>query len=126
MTELEWGELAIKAAIALGGGASGALIGIWKWGRSSATAEQSVKDDYDGKIREVRKEMASHVQKAEDASDLLVAQFKESFDGIRRQHDELKLDIEKRFMLKDDFRDFREEYREDIRDLKALIAAKKQ
>ncbi|MGY4222700.1 hypothetical protein ACVMIH_000061 [Bradyrhizobium sp. USDA 4503] len=130
MAGAEWGELAIKAIIALASGAGGVFIGIWKWGRSSAKAEQAVKDDYTGKItalrEEVRKDMTSHAQKVEDGNDLLVAQFKESFDGIRRQHDDLKLDVEKRFMLKDDFRDFREEYREDIRDLKALIASKKQ
>lgn len=66
--------------------------------------------------------MATHAQKADDGNDLLVAQFKESFEGIRRQHDDHKLDVERRFMLKDDFKDFRDEYREDMRDIKTAIA----
>lgn len=126
MAEIEWGKIAAEAGISLLSGLSGLVFGAWKWGRSSARAEQAVKDDYNAKINAVdekaRADMAAYAQKTDAGNDLLVSQFKESFEGIRRQHDEHKLDIEKRFMLKDDFRDFREEYREDMRDLKASIA----
>ena len=128
--ETEWLRIAFEAGASMVSGLAGLLVGAWKWGRGSAQAEQALKDDYNGKITklrdEVRATMTSHAQKADEGNDLLVSQFKESFDGIRRQHDEHRIDVEKRFMLKDDFREFREEYREDIRDLKALIAARKQ
>jgi hypothetical protein len=109
----EWVEIAIRSGIALAGGVAGAFLGVWKWGHSSATAKQAIKNQITASREEVRKEMAAHVQKIEDGHDELISHFEESFNGIRRQHDEHKLDVEKRFMLKDDFRDFREEYRQD-------------
>lgn len=129
MAEIEWGKIAIETAISMVSGFGGFVVGIWKWGRDSAKAEQAVKDDYEAKItglrEEVRKDMASHVHKSDARNDLLVEQFKESFEGIRRQIDDHRLHTETRFLPKDDFRDFREEYREDMRELKAL-ASKRQ
>jgi len=118
----EWIEIAIKAGVALSGGIGGLFLGVWKWGRFSAKAEQTVENQITALREEVRREMAVHVHKIENSHDDLVSHFEESFNGMRRQHDDHKLDVEKRFMLKDDFRDFREEYREDMRDLKASIA----
>lgn len=127
MADIEWGKVAVEAGASLVSGIFGAAVWIWRRGRGSAKSEQSVKDDYDGKIHalreEVRTDMASYAKTSDAGGDLLVSQFKESFEGLRRQHDEHKLDVEKRFMLKDDFRDFRDEYREDMRDLKASIAS---
>lgn len=127
MAEGEWlWKLASLVAPVLTG-IAGIAGGLYGAGRRSVQREQKTKDDYDGKIAtlrdEVRGTMTSHAQKVDEGNDLLVSQFKESFDGIRRQHDEHRIDVEKRFMLKDDFKEFREEYREDIRDLKALITA---
>lgn len=122
-----WQHLGLQAGVPFLSAMGGWLLGIWRWGRASAKQEQAVKDDYDDKIsalrEEVRKSMAAQVQGAEDRQENLVNQFKEAFDGLRRQHDDHKLDVEKRFMLKDDFQNFREEYREDMRDLKASVAA---
>lgn len=124
--ETDWFHIAVNGAIALGSGLVTALGIAFRSGRQGARAEQSVKDDYDAKFTALREkvssEMAAHAEKADAGNDLLVSQFKESFEGIRRQHDDHKLDVERRFLLKDDFRDFREEYREDMRDLKASIA----
>lgn len=125
--EWDWHQLAFQSGTSLLSGIGGLLFGVWKWGRKSAKDERSVKDDYETQIRalgkEMRTDMAAYAQKTDAGNDLLVSQFKESFEGIRRQHDEHKLDVEKRFLPKDDFKDFREEYREDIRDIKASIAS---
>jgi hypothetical protein len=118
----EWIEIVLKAGIALTGGIGGLFIGVWKWGRSSAKKEQTLKNQITALREEVRNEMATHVRKIEDGHDDLVNHFEESFNGIRRQFDEHKYYTEKDFMKKEDFRDFREEYREDMRDLKASIA----
>lgn len=122
----DWTDIAVKGGISLISGFCGLLLGVWKWGRSSATAEQAVKDDYDAKIAMLREEMrtamTSHAQRTDDGKELLVTQFKESFEGLRRQMDEHRFYTEKDFMKKEDFRDFREEYRDDMRDLKASIA----
>ena len=122
MMGAEWADTAIKAVIALAGGIGGLFLGVWKWGKSSGMAEQAVKNQITALREEVRKEMATHVQQIQDGHDDLVNHFEESFNGMRRQHDDHKLDVEKRFMLKDDFKDFRDEYRQDMRDLKATIA----
>lgn len=126
MAEWDWHQLALHGGTSLVSSIGGLLFGVWKWGRKSAREEHAVKDDYTTKINalreEVRTDMAAHALKIDSGNDLLVSQFKESFEGLRRQHDDHKLDVEKRFLLKDDFRDFREEYREDMRDLKASIA----
>lgn len=47
--------------------------------------------------------------------------FDETLKGLRQKINDVELDAERRFLLKNDFNDFREEYREDIRDLKALV-----
>lgn len=126
MVETEWGKLAIDAGTSLVSGLVGLIIGAWKWGRNSVQAEQAVKDDYNSKIRalreEVRTSMSTQAQKSSDANDLLVSQFKESFEGMRRQIDEHRFYTERDFVKKEDFKDFREEYRDDMRDLKAAIA----
>jgi hypothetical protein len=130
----EWIDVGIKAGISLVSGLGGLLIGVWKWGRSSAQKEQAFKDDLRTEIaalrEEVRKDMTSHSQKVDGGNDLLVSQFKESFEGLRRQHDVFVLDVERRFLPKDDFRDFLQEYREDQRrtddKLDRLLGAKSQ
>jgi hypothetical protein len=130
----EWIDVGIKAGISLVSGLGGLLIGVWKWGRSSAQKEQAFKDELRIEVaalrEEVRDDMTSHAQKVDDGNDLLVSQFKESFEGLRRQHDLLALDVEKRFLPKDDFRDWLKEYREDQRrtddKLDRLLGAKPQ
>ena len=125
--ETDWVRLGIEAGVSLLSGIGGLVVGAWKWGRNSVRAEQAVKDDYNSKIRALREEMrtamATQAQKSADGSDLLVSQFKESFEGMRRQIDEHRFYTERDFVKKEDFKDFREEYRDDMRDLKAAIAS---
>lgn len=47
--------------------------------------------------------------------------FDETLRGLRQKINDVELTAEKRFLQKSDFEDFRKEYREDVRDLKALI-----
>lgn len=119
MADLEWQHVALQGGLSLLSGAGGMFFGIWKWGRRSAKQEQAVKDDYNAKIDELReqsrKSMADYVKVADDKNDLLVDQFKETFDGIRRQIDDHKLETERFFFRKEDFNSFREEYRQDMR-----------
>lgn len=49
--------------------------------------------------------------------------FGETLKGLRQKINDVELDTERRFVAKDDFNDFREEYREDMRDLKKKIDA---
>jgi len=106
------------------------IVGVWKAGRASVKREQAVKDDYTMRIIAMEKDMRaalSHHEKAsEDRLDLLVGQFQESFSGLRRQIDGAALHTEQKFMRKEDFKDFREEYRDDMREIKAKIDAIKK
>lgn len=124
--ETDWIRIAVDAAIGLGSGAASLLASAVHYGRRGAKREQKVKDDYDLKIGGLRDEVRSDMTRIEkstnESRETLVGQFKESFDGIRRQFDEHRFSTEKDFMRKEDFRDFREEYREDMRELKATIA----
>jgi hypothetical protein len=125
MADFDWTRIAAEAGIAAFSAVGGAVLTAWKWGRGSAKEEQSIKDDYDAKItglrEEVRKDMASLEKTTIQSRDMLVDQFKESFEGIRRQFDEHKFYTEKDFVRKDDFKEFREEHREDLRDIKKSL-----
>lgn len=120
-----WFEVAISVGASLVSGAVGMIAGVWRAGRASAKREQAVKDDYDAKIKTLGEEMsnalARHEKASEDRLDLLVDQFQESFNGLRRQIDGDRLHTEREFMRKEDFRSFREEYREDMREIKSKI-----
>lgn len=118
--------MALTAAFGLVSGVASAIGTAWHFGRRSAKKEadareegRAIKDDYDGKVaklrEEVRKEMAAHAEKVEAGNNLLVTQFTETLNGLRRQQDEMRVYIEKRFLPKDDFRDWLKEYREDQR-----------
>lgn len=117
MADTDW----LRIGLQLGGYAVsslvGAGVGIWKWGRSSAGAEQAIKDDYKGRIDtlrdEVRAQMAQYEKNASARNDLFVEQFREAFDGIRRQIDNNLLDAERRFLSKPEFDRFYTEYRKD-------------
>lgn len=126
MSESEWARAALEAGGSLASGTLGILVGVWRAGRNSAQNEQAVKDDYVGKIAALESGMrailAAQERTSEERLDLLVEQFKESFQGMRRQIDDDRLHTEREFLRKEDFKDFREEYREDMRDLKKGIA----
>jgi hypothetical protein len=119
MAEADWTKIAIEAGISLASGLGGLALGIWRWGRDSEKSKQAVKDDYDAKIATLREEtraaMARNTENADARNSLLVEQFKETLEGLRRQMDENKLHTEKDFLRKEDFREFLKEYRENTR-----------
>jgi hypothetical protein len=121
----DWVKLGVSVGASLISGAAGMIAGVWRAGRDSSKREQSVKDDYDAKIKalgdEMRKALADHERASESRLDLLVGQFQESFTGLRRQVDSARLEVEREFLRKEDFRDFRDEYRKDIREIKDKI-----
>lgn len=114
MVDTEWVRLALGAATSLLSGFVGLLLGVWRWGRKSAMQEQKLKGELMAR--------ADAIEKASDHRiDGLVDQFKETFVGLRRQIDDDRLRNEQTFLRKEDFRDFREEYRQDMRDIKESI-----
>lgn len=86
-------------------GFAGAIGGIYGAGRKSSEREQAIKD-------ELRDEMAALRKDFDASKDDLSDQFRESFQGIRQKINDVELDAQKRFVDKTDFREFRNEYRE--------------
>lgn len=130
MADADWVRIAVDGAIGLASGLAGMIMGAFRFGRQSVEKERNVKDDYSSQIRllrdEVRRDMASLEKLGDESRDLLVDQFKETLEGLRRQFDDHKFYTEKDFMKKDDFKDFMKEYREDMRELKKTIGDMKQ
>ncbi len=125
MAETDWVRVGFEVGASLTSGLVGLVIGAWKWGRHSAKAEEKLKSEVAQKISELREQTRASMEKHEDHSsartDLLVEQFKESFDGIRRQIDDHKLATEREFVRKDEMRVLRDEIREDMREIKSMI-----
>jgi hypothetical protein len=121
MAEIDWPRLAVEAVSAAASGFAGLLVGVWRWGRSSALFEQQLLECF-AKVEEMRAALKKVETENDERLDLLVEQFREAFSGIRRQVDDNRLSTEKDFLRKDDFKDFREEYRADIRELKRCIS----
>jgi hypothetical protein len=121
----DWPRLALEGLGSLFSGVAGLVVGAWRWGRHSVLHEQRLREDYTSKIEELREDfrmaLAATASTNHEQVDAIVDQFKETLMGIRRQIDEDRLTNEKRFLSKDDFRDFREEYREDMRGLKETM-----
>jgi hypothetical protein len=121
----DWIKIGAQAAFSLISGAAGLLVGIWHAGKKSGKAEakteaglsEALKKYVDDELRNMREQMDA----AMDSRGLLVGQFQESFNGLRRQMDQSMLHTEQHFLRKDDFNAFREEYREDMREVKHMI-----
>ncbi len=120
--DLDWPRLAFEAAGSAMSALVGLLVGIWRWGRQSALREMRVKNDLNARIDAMKTLIAATEKTHDDRLDGLVDQFKESFAGLRRQIDDDRLHMEQNFVRKDDFREFREEFKADMRDIKRSIA----
>lgn len=125
MADWDWQHLGIQAVLSLISGAGGWGLAIWRGGYNQRAKEQAVKDDYTKRINDLREEvrtaMTAFAKDADNRNEALVEQFAETLNGLRRKIDDNELHTERHFLRKDEFKDFREEYREDMRDLKALI-----
>lgn len=123
--DTDWVRIAVEGAGWAASSLVGLVVGAWRGGRRSANHDQRVKDDYDGKIGKLREDtraaMEKYTENADARNTLLIEQFKESFEGIRRQFDEHRLGTERDFVRKDEFRVLREEIREDMREIKTMI-----
>lgn len=114
----------IIAVIAASVAAVGGLIGgVWRVSR----IEQGIRDDFKKDIADVENEARDRVIAAEArcAADIKAAGgiFDETLKGLRQKINDVELEMVRGFVSKPDFDEFRKEYREDMRDLKASIAS---
>lgn len=112
---LEWGHAFAAIVGALFGAISSIFTGGWRLGR----IEPRLKLHFEQAISESEKRIEEKVDQARDA-------FDETLKGLRQKINDVELNSEKRFLPKEEFNDFRQEYREDMRDLKALISQGKK
>jgi hypothetical protein len=101
----EWVYRIANYAVPAFTGVLGVVGGIYGAGRRSAEREQAIKDELRGDMKSLKEELM-------DSSSALIEQFRESFAGIRQKINDVELDAQKNFVSKDDFKEFREEYRE--------------
>lgn len=109
---LEWAHLIIGLLGVIGGAAGGIFAGGWRLGR----IESRLKLSFQNSISDCEKRFEEKVDQA-------TAAFDETLKGLRQKINDVELDAVKNFVAKRDFGEFREEYREDMRDLKASIAS---
>jgi hypothetical protein len=104
MMNLEWAHVIIGAVSAIAGGAAGLIAGVWRVAR----IEGSLKLQF-------RKDLEMSERRIETKVDEARGSFDETLKGLRQKINDVELDTERRFLPKESFDDFREEYRGDIR-----------
>lgn len=105
----------VQAISALLGAFIGLVGGIFSVGRHLGRMESRLKLDLVKSLGETEKRIEDNVQQSQNA-------FDETLKGLRQKINDVELGSEKRFLPKEEFGDFRQEYREDMRDLKELIS----
>lgn len=114
MVDLEWAH----ALAAIGGAAAGAAGGIFAGGWRLGRIEGRLKEHFQEAIAMSERRIEDKVEEARES-------FDETLKGLRQKINDVELQSEKRYLPKDEFNDFRAEYREDMRDLKQLVQARK-
>ncbi len=98
--------------------AAGALVGalgtIGAWVFKAGGVGPKMQAEFKSKVDAAEKRI-------EDQMDAATQHFDETLRGLREKINAVELNTERHFLLKEDFNGFREEYREDIRDLKAML-----
>jgi hypothetical protein len=111
---LEWAHaFAVILGALLGAGAT-----IFYCGRWVGRVEERLKTNFRKAIEESEKKIEERVVLAQTS-------FDETLKGFRQKINDVELDTERRFLQKGEFDDFRKEYREDMRDLKAMIGERR-
>jgi len=111
VANLEWAHLIIGIMGAIGGAAAGIFSGGWRLGK------------IEGRLAlHIQESISASEKRYEEKMGQATGDFGETLKGLRQKINDVELDTERRFVAKDDFNDFREEYREDMRDLKKSIA----
>jgi hypothetical protein len=109
---IDWSHVIYGAIGAFFGGISGLVAGVWRMARF----EPKLRKDITQEIAEATHELA---EKIDDETN----HFDETLRGLREKINEVELHIERKFVDKEDFNDFRREWREDMRELKTSIIA---
>ena len=104
--DIQWMHAAAGILGALCGAIGGIFVGGYRVGKIEGKLTLSI---------------AESEKRIEDKVDIATAAFDETLKGLRQKINDVEKDALLRYLPKEEFNDFRGEYREDIRELKALI-----
>jgi len=93
------------AVSALGGAIFGAISSLAAWFWRVARIEPTIRADFQHDLGEAERRVEARI-------DGMGGHYQEYFEGIRRQYDDLRLEVEKDFVRRDDFNRMRSEDRE--------------
>ena len=102
MGDMEWFYRLVGPAM---GAIVGLVSGVYSAGRKSAEREQRIKDELREEIVLMGSSSDAKINKSKD-------EFGETLHGLRQKINDVELEAERRYLLKDDFKEFRDEYRE--------------
>jgi hypothetical protein len=111
-TNIDWLHIIFVVVGGAVGGISGLVAGIWRMARFEPELR-----------RGITQEIAEATHELEERIENETGHFDETLRGLREKINTLELHIERKFVDKEDFNDFRKEWREDMRDLKTNVAA---
>jgi uncharacterized membrane protein YccC len=97
------------------GAAVGAVSTLLTWIIRAARMEPTIRAEIVAAEQRVE-------QKIDDKIDEEIGHFRETLTALREKINDVERDSDREFVRKEDFTDFRSEYREDMRDLKNNVA----
>lgn len=104
VVELEWAHAVVAVLGAVAGAASGIFAGGWRLGR----IESRLKLSFQQAITDSEKRLEAKVDEERHA-------FDETLRALRQKINDVEMGAEKRFLQKEDFAEFRQEYRDDMK-----------
>lgn len=107
---IDWLHIFYVAVGGAVGGISGLLVGIWRMARFEPDLRKKITQEISDATKPLHEKIENEV-----------GNFDETLRGLREKINNVELHIERKFVGKEDFNGFRDEWREDMRDLKKNI-----
>jgi hypothetical protein len=123
MADWDWVKTALQAIVPLVTGTAGLFLGTWQAGKRSGKQEAELeakikadlKKETDDKIEALRNEMRTSLAEATEGPEEFIKSIGDTFTALRTKINDVERDGLIRFLPKDDFTRFLEEYRKDQR-----------
>ena|SRR5689334_3537557 len=127
-SDLQWAH-ALAAIFGAIIGAVSAIFTIgWRLGQAESKISKDVKRSVDEaqpklekKVDAINRSNEQSKKMLEDRVDRAAKDFEDTLKGMRQKINDVELGTEREFVRKTDFFDFREEYRQDMRDVKNAL-----
>ncbi|SRR6266446_160708 len=118
---VEWVHIVLIVAGWIVGAAVGLVAGTWKLASTVARIEKDIRRDFSDRESKLYEKIAGAIADREAKLGDLANQFDETLKGLRQKINDVELSTIKNFVARNEFDDFRSEYREDMRDIKKGI-----